>query len=676
MSLYKELKRRSVFRMGAAYLAMAWLVLQILDVVQNILVVPDWIGRYALFALIIGFPFAIVLAWVYELTPEGVKHMDDVDVPQKSTPFGGRKIDFLIIGALSLVIVLLIVDSYILRPDRPGTVGDVPMVSNVTQLTKSQLILPPMGSEYPMVVDGTRMYFSDWATNRLDVLEVSTAGGEAVRFPPLFDDGTWVRPLAMAPDGAQMLIATFNPENTSWWDALWMAPIVGGSPRRLTAGYDATFSAHGQQILVLAVSSESPGQRDLILANADFSDPVTLGSVPGHLHWPHFSPDSSRIRFHIVPAKNKLSAIWEISADGTNLHPILPDWELTPHCCGSWTSDGKFYVFQATREGSTQLWAYREKEGNESGADLEPVQITTGALDLQRPTLVEGGRKIFAMSWQLRGEVAKYNHEVESFVSIPELGSLSAEWLSWSRNQEQLAYVSFPEGGLWRSKHDGSNRLQLTFPPMRIWDPQWSPDGRSIAFCGQLPGQFAQIYIVDADGGNLRPITTEDGWQGSPTWSPDGTTLAFDAARKNKIQLLEVATGNVTDLEGSDGLWAPQWSPDGSYIALKSQGTLKLFDVSTGLVETLLDDVSIERFYWAESNQYIYYHAWIWDAFDRSVFRVNIEDKAVQKVAPFGDAKGAWGTKSVWAGVTPDGTPLIMRDLSIHHIYALDWLPE
>lgn len=676
MSLYHQLKQRHVLRVGAAYLAVAWLLLQILDVVQDILLLPDWVARYAFFALLIGFPVTLILAWVYQLTPQGVKSMADAGEPMKSTPFGSRKIDFLIMGALLLIIVVLIVDNYMVRTGRPVADEGPPVVSAVTQLTKSQLILPPVTSEYPMVIDGTRIYFSDWETNRLDVLEVSTIGGEAVRVPPLVDERVWVRPLAMAPEGAQMLIASFDPKEEDWWDTLWLSPIVGGSPRRLASGYDGVFSTDGQQVFYLSFSSEfSDGVSDLFLANADFSDSVKLGTTPGVTHWPHFSPNGSRIRFHFSTAKNP-NSIWEISTDGTDLHPILPEWELTPHCCGSWTPDGKFYVFQATRDGSTQLWAYREKEGGPSGADLTPVQITRGALDLQRPTLVEGGRKIFAMSWQLRGEVAQYNHEAESFVSIPELGSLSAEWLSWSRDQEQLAYVSFPDAGLWRSMHDGSNRLQLTYPPMRVADPQWSPDGRSIAFSGKLPGEFWKIFIVSADGGSARPITDEDRYEASPTWSPDGATLAFSAANKNKIQLLEVATGNVSDLAGSDGLRLPQWSFDGNHIAVKSKGSLKLFDVSTGLVETLVENVRMDGFYWAESNQNLYYHDWVWAAPDRAVYRVNVEDKTVQKIARIGNVKSAWGTRGVWAGVSPDGTPLIMRDLGIHHIYALDWLPE
>jgi len=94
----------------------------------------------------------------------------------------------------------------------------------------------------------------------------------------------------------------------------------------------------------------------MYLANADFSEPKLLGTPPGHLHWPKFSPDGDRIRFNVEGAYR---SIWEISVEGTDLRRVLPEWEFTNHCCGSWTTDGKYFVFQATRDQRTQIWADR-----------------------------------------------------------------------------------------------------------------------------------------------------------------------------------------------------------------------------------------------------------------------------------------------------------------------------
>ena len=78
MSLFEELKRRNVFRVGIAYLVASWLLLQVIDVVGPILRLPDSVGRYALFLLVVGFLPALILAWVFELTPDGVKRESEV----------------------------------------------------------------------------------------------------------------------------------------------------------------------------------------------------------------------------------------------------------------------------------------------------------------------------------------------------------------------------------------------------------------------------------------------------------------------------------------------------------------------------------------------------------------------------------------------------------------------
>ena len=114
MSFINELKRRNVLRVAIAYAIVAWVVLQIADVLFPILTLPGWAIRLVAGLLIVGFPVALLLAWAFELTPEGVKREREVDRSQSITRNTGRKLDLAIIGLLVIAIAFLIVDNYLL----------------------------------------------------------------------------------------------------------------------------------------------------------------------------------------------------------------------------------------------------------------------------------------------------------------------------------------------------------------------------------------------------------------------------------------------------------------------------------------------------------------------------------------------------------------------------------
>ena len=112
MSLFDELKRRNVFRIGIAYLVGSWLLLQIVDVIGPILRLPDEVARYVLFLLAAGFLPALILAWVYELTPDGVKLESEVDRTVSITRRTGRKLDRAIIVILVCAVGFLLFDKF------------------------------------------------------------------------------------------------------------------------------------------------------------------------------------------------------------------------------------------------------------------------------------------------------------------------------------------------------------------------------------------------------------------------------------------------------------------------------------------------------------------------------------------------------------------------------------
>lgn len=108
MSFFEELKRRNVFRVGVAYVVVAWLVMQVSDVVLNNIEMPAWIFHLILLLLAIGFPVALLLAWAYELTPDGIKKETDIAPSASVARQTGHKLNYVIIGALVVVVIYLV----------------------------------------------------------------------------------------------------------------------------------------------------------------------------------------------------------------------------------------------------------------------------------------------------------------------------------------------------------------------------------------------------------------------------------------------------------------------------------------------------------------------------------------------------------------------------------------
>lgn len=123
MSFFDELRRRNVFRVGAAYLVAAWLLLQLTDIVVPILQLPDSVSRFILLLLLIGFVIALIFAWAFELTPEGMKREADVDRADSVTRYTGRRLDFTIIALMAIAIVYLVINNFVLD-DRTIEIAD------------------------------------------------------------------------------------------------------------------------------------------------------------------------------------------------------------------------------------------------------------------------------------------------------------------------------------------------------------------------------------------------------------------------------------------------------------------------------------------------------------------------------------------------------------------------
>jgi WD40 repeat protein len=373
-----------------------------------------------------------------------------------------------------------------------------------------------------------------------------------------------------------------------------------------------------------------------------------------------------------------VSEICEAHADGSALHRLLPGWNKPPNeCCGGWTPGGD-YVFTSTRDGATNIWILSEHSSFWHKRSSAPVQLTAGPLAFYGNGISsKDGKKLFVLGMKQLGELVKYDTRSGQF--IPFLGGISAGDVDFSRDGKWVTYISYPEDTLWHSRADGSERVQLTYSPMRVGVPHWSPDGQQIAFSGITPGKPWKIFIIPKDGGTAAAVTSaEDASEADPTWSPDGKSLAFGhsgvSQKETFIEVFDLQSRQISRLPGSQGMFASRWSPDGRYIAGASydNAALLLLDLKTQQPRELAHMNSIGYLAWSADSRFIYFDT----IFEQqpAYHRVRIADAKMETIVDLKKIRtfpSQFGPGS-WTGLGPGDTPLFVRDTSAQEIYALD----
>ena len=167
MNYFEELKRRNVFRVGIAYGVAAWLLIQVTDTVFPRIGLPDSAVTLVIALLAIGFIPALIFAWAFEMTPEGIKKEAEVDRAESITPNTGKKLDRVIIGIMAAVIVFLLVDRFVLNTGETRQKTENPETS--AQVTNEE-DAPPSVAVLPFVNmsgNADNEYFSDGLTETL-----------------------------------------------------------------------------------------------------------------------------------------------------------------------------------------------------------------------------------------------------------------------------------------------------------------------------------------------------------------------------------------------------------------------------------------------------------------------------------------------------------------------------
>jgi len=360
-------------------------------------------------------------------------------------------------------------------------------------------------------------------------------------------------------------------------------------------------------------------------------------------------------------------SLWEVSEDGTNLHPLFPGWHQPPdEANGRWSTDGQNYFFQSRG----QIWALKE-QGRFQRTASRPLQLTNSPLKLSSPLPGRDNKTIFAIGRTQRGALVKYNSATRQFV--PYLSGISAEFVDFSRDGQWIAYVTYPEGILWRSRTNGSARLRLTYSSLYPSMPRWSPDGKRIVFSAE---NQSGTYSVPFEGGEPERMY-KDGpaGLGDVSWAPDGTRMALSCNsvdRHLQAWIADPRTQRCAMIPGGNDYFGPRWSPDGRHIVairLNPLG-LSLFNLQTGKWSDLAR-ITGGFPNWSHDGKYIYYLRF---PTDPAVVRIEVSNGNVEVVADMKDLRTT-GRIGTWLGLAPDDSPILLQDAGTQDVYALELAP-
>jgi serine/threonine protein kinase/Tol biopolymer transport system component len=571
------------------------------------------------------------------------------------------KVPWMIAGAVVVLASLAAVVLFLRPAESP------PTVISSFQITNDGV------SKRSLVTDGSRLYFSEHLSGHSVLMQVSTSGGETAPVPTSLASADVYD---FFPGRSELLVKGVAEGSDTEWP-VWILPLPAGSLRPVGTilAHAAAWAPDGQRIVYATKSS-------LYVCNADGSDSHELVTVPGIPFAPRFSPDGKRLRFTIQNTDQRTSSLWEISPQGKNLHEVLPDWNKpAQEFGGTWTPDGEYFLFESARDHTQKIWTLHEGESLLRNlfrkSVTEPTQLTVGPLMFSDPTPALDGKKLFVIGQQRQFDLVRLDGKSQQFsVYLP---GVSAGEADLTRNGEWITYVAHPELTLWRSKADGSSRTQLTYAPMQVHAPRWSPDGIQIAFMASRPGKPWRIFVLPADGGTAREVTAGDHNQGDPTWTAQGDAIVFagiqwleyKTATGPNIHIADLKTSQVSDVPGSENLFSPRCSQDGRYIAALSADSTKLMLYDTE--KKSWKQLAVSRFgfeNWSHDGKYLYAEDYS-DKTDDMV-RVNVANGKVERLINLKEIPRGFDPWEFWVGLAPDDSPLLMRDKSTQEIYSLD----
>ncbi len=436
---------------------------------------------------------------------------------------------------------------------------------------------------------------------------------------------------------------------------LWSIPLPAGEPRPLArlAAQAADFFPDGRFVFSTVTA--------LYVADKDGSNPRKLYSGRGEVYNPTVSPDGRRIA--VGTQTGASFALAEIAPGGTDFRIVQPG-----PAGAKWSSTGKYMVYRIGLGVGSDLWALPMRTGL-FHRSREPIRLTNGPLVYTSPRPSRDGKQIFAIGNQERGELVRYDGKSHQFVSF--LSGISAIDPTFSRDGQWVAYTSYPDHTLWRSRSDGSERRQLTYPPLEVAFPSISPDGTKVSFATT----DSETYVVSMDGGPAQRIGENNCLGGN--WSPDGNLLVVAASTNGPVnepgkiylRIFDLRTGKMTDVPSSHGMDGGEWVTQDMLVAVTEDGlTLKTFNLETQKWSDLLGGDFVSWVVTPDSKNLVFTTG----GTEPKLQRLRFADHQVATIDSLKDLRRVVdANEGTQINVAPDGSPVFTRDIGTQEIYAL-----
>jgi DNA-binding winged helix-turn-helix (wHTH) protein/Tol biopolymer transport system component len=547
-----------------------------------------------------------------------------------------------------------------------------PRVTRVQQLTHSGQV-DPWGK---LVTDGNRIYFVVRDVTGWNLMQTSVEGGSVQRTPTPFDN---TRIFDLSPNHTEFLIGqmTHRGEET----ALWLWPIQGGAPRRLgdVIAQEAVWSPIGD--LIAYVHGES-----IELTDPEGNHVRELAKFHPAPHALVWSPDGKRLRFTQTNLLEGTDSMWEMGLEQTTPKRVLPEGPHGPHeGSGAWLGGGNYFVFssgidlRASLAVDTQasLWIIDEKRNWFRQHSSDPIQLTRGPIAFDHPNAMRGSNRIFAIG--SHNEYQLLRIDPRTSVKTAMLAESGATDMDFSLDGQWVVYAARENGTLWKSRIDGSGKVQLTAGATGAFAPHWSPDQKQVLFTGFLLDSQPRLYVVSADGGSPKSVLPSNNkWASvSGDWRTDGRQIVLDvqemeSGREPDIRILDLDTNKLTKLLDSDGLIEPRWSADGRYIAAlnPSKKQVWLYDCRLEKWSVLSEANFPAALRWSPSGDALYYQDV--DEVEESIYRVPMATRETERVLGLGDILSLGAARGIFTGLSPDGSVYVTVDHGDVDVYAVD----